>query len=71
MPLLSEFASYLDWEAAAEIWAKMLYNRPVSQRVDYSISNLADNESSLTDKNAGGFLKHRAKSKVAENANRF
>ena len=30
MPLLSEYANYGDWENAANSWAMMLYNRPIS-----------------------------------------
>ena len=44
----------------------MLYNRPVSLGVDYFISNLEPSKSSLSDKNVGGFLKHKSKSNVEE-----
>ena len=66
MPLLSEFTFYVDWETDVARWAKMLYIRPISQRVDYFPNNLEGNKSSLADKSAGGVLKHKSKSKVAE-----
>ena len=67
MPLLSEFASYVDWEADARRWAMMLYNRPISMAVDYFVNNMNDNETSVIYKNAGGFSKHKSEAKVEEN----
>ena len=40
MPLLSEFARYAEWGIASKRWAKMLYNHPLSNGVDYFINNL-------------------------------
>ena len=57
MPLLNEFTRYGEWGVAAKRWAVMLYNHPLSSGVDYFSNNLGDNKSSLTDRNAAGFLK--------------
>ena len=67
MPLLGEFACYVDWETDAKRWAKMLYNHPISVGVYYFINNLKDDKGSLMDKNAVGFLKRKLESKVEEN----
>ena len=66
MPLLSEFTRY-GIGRSRKRRAKMLYRRPISNGVEYLINNLEGNKSSLADKNAGGFLKQKANSKVEEN----
>ena len=71
MPLLSEFSRYVDWGADAERWDMMLYNRPISMGVGYSINNLKGRKMSITDKNADGFLKRKLKSKAEENEKQF
>ena len=45
----------------------MLYNRPISLGIDYFVNNLMDRETSKIDVEAGGFLKHNAKSEIEEN----
>ena len=39
IPLMDVFPSYIDWGTEAQRWAMMLYNRPVSLGIDYSIVN--------------------------------
>ena len=66
MHLLSDCASYSEWEIEAQRWAMMLYNSPVSLGVDYFVNNLKGG-TSRTDVLAGGFLKRKLKSKTDEN----
>ena len=61
----------MDWENAAKRWAQMLYNRPIRNGVDYFINNFKGDISSITGKNAGGFLKQKEKSEIEENEKRF
>ena len=44
----------------------MLYNRPTSSGVDYFVNNLKDRKSSKMDVESGGFLKHKAMSRIDE-----
>ena len=57
----------MDWETDAKRWAKMLYNRPIITRVDYSVNNLKDDRCALMGKNSGGFLKRRLMSEMGAN----
>ena len=66
MPLLSEFANYVDRETDARRWARMLYCRPISMEEDYFINYLKGIGTSVLDKNAGGFLKHKLEAKAEE-----
>ena len=54
---------------AAKIWATTLYNHALGSEVEYGIKNLEENKSSLTDMNADGFLKQKAKLEIGENEN--
>ena len=63
MPLLGEFPGYSEWETDARRWTSMLYNRPVSLVIDYSVINLKDSEA-RTDKESSGYLKYKLKAKT-------
>ena len=67
MHLLSEFPSYCDWETEDQRCAMMLYNRPVSLGIGYSVNNLNGNKTSRVGGESAGFLKHKLKSKIDEN----
>ena len=45
----------------------MLRNRPVSLGIDYFVNNLKDRQTSEIDVASGGFLKHKARSRIGEN----
>ena len=66
-PLLSGITRHGERGAAGKRWANILYNRPVSSGVDYFINNLKENNSSVIDKNAVGFLKQKAKMGLESN----
>ena len=59
MPLLSEFANYGDYETDAKRWVGMLYNRPVSLRIDYFVNNSEGRKASEIDVGEGDFLKNK------------
>ena len=52
MHLMSEFASYKGWGAAARRWKNLLYNHPVSSAIEYFINNLKSS-GEILDKGAG------------------
>ena len=58
MPLLIEFANYVDWEADGGGWASMLHSRPVY--MGYFINYLKGIATSVIDKNSGGFAKRNS-----------
>ena len=64
IPLLIEFSSYRERKIESQRWACVLYNRPVSLRIDYFVSNLTDRKTSRVDVEAGGLLKRELKSKL-------
>ena len=66
MPLLSEFASYPSWGAAAKRWNNLMYNHPVSSVIEYYINNLK-NSTNILDKGTGGFLKSQFRKKQDQN----
>ena len=67
MPLLMGYANYGDRDTDSTRWARMLRNRPISLGIDYFVSNMMDRETSKIDVESGGFLNHKAKSKIGEN----
>ena len=50
-----------------EKWAQMLHNRPLGGWVDYFTNNPKGNKIPLTDRDAGSFLKQKAKLEIEEN----
>ena len=68
MHLLREYTNYRDWETEDMRRPRMLSNRPISLGVDCVVSNLGDRKDSKIDVDSGGCLKHKAKSRIGENA---
>ena len=66
IPLLGEYANYGDWETESKIRPMMLYNRPKISGVDYFVNNLGVGKTAKIDVDAGGSLKHKASSKIAD-----